>query len=270
MLTFALAGCDFITDPAFPGHAVPFSPPALYGIWWDMTESCAGLSVPFEDIQWFVIPESSSFVFGRDVAGGVWFPSRKAIVLVSEGVLEGPLVRHEMLHALLQNGGHPRAEFLNLCAGVVSCMESCVREAGPAPPVPASIAHVSPSFLNLAVSVHPSTPSASVLDGYFSVTVLARNPAATAVLVDLPPPEDAGPPASFSYRLFGPRGGFFRSERAWDISVRLFQPGETKIMVYDFFAGGEIRDGRLPVGEYSFEAAYGQHWSPKTTITLGP
>ena len=270
LLALALTGCDFITDPAFPGEAQPFSPPAVYATWWEMTKSCAGLSLPFEDIKWFVIPESNHFIFSGDAVGGAWFRGRKSIVLVSEGVLEGQLVRHEMLHALLQDGGHPRAEFLNLCAGVVSCVGTCIREAGPAPRVPSSILHVSPSFLELAVSVQPATPKASILGGYFSVTVRARNPAATTVLVDLPPPGDDGPPASFSYRLFGPRGGFFYSDRAEDVSVRLFQPGETKIMVYDFFAGGEIRDGRLPIGEYSLEVAYGHRWLPKTTITLEP
>lgn len=270
LLTLALSGCDFITDPAFPGEAEPFSPPAVYKTWWEMTKSCAGLSLPFEDIQWFVIPESNHFIFGGDAAGGAWFRDRKAIVLVSDGILEGQLVRHEMLHALLQDGGHPRAEFLNLCAGVVSCVGTCIRDAGPAPQVRSSIPHVSPNFLELAVSVQPATPRVSILDGYFNVTVRARNPAATAVLVDLPPSGDAGSPASFSYRLFGPRGGFFYSHRAEDVSVRLFQPGETKIMVYDFFAGGEIRDGRLPTGEYSLEVAYGDRWLPRTLITLEP
>ncbi len=52
--------------------------------------------------------------------------------------------------------------------------------------------------------------------------------------------------------------------------MRMFNAGETKLMVYDFFAGGEIRDGRLPLGAYSLEAAYGQRWSPTIAIALEP
>ncbi len=204
LLTFVVAGCDLITGPAFPSQAEPLDPPAVYRVWWEITESCSGLQGRFEDVEWFVVPGSRSFVFRGRTVGGAWFRSRNAIVVVPDGVLEGAFIRHEMLHALLQGCGHTRREFLNLCGGTVSCNQECIRDAGAAPPVPASVPHVAPNFLDLAVSVQPPTPGASIMDGYFSVTVRVRNPAANSVFVDLPPAGDAGPPASFSYRLFGP------------------------------------------------------------------
>ena len=53
-------------------------------------------------------------------------------VLAGTDTIEGSVVRHEMLHALVRAKGHPRAQFLQRCGGIVACGPDCVHDAGPA------------------------------------------------------------------------------------------------------------------------------------------
>src|SRR5690348_1582406 len=63
--------------------------------------------------------------------GGIWMREGNRVVLAENQIDHGSTVRHEMLHALLGQAGHPRADFLNLCASLVGCAPECVRDAGP-------------------------------------------------------------------------------------------------------------------------------------------
>ena len=51
----------------------------------------------------------------------VWYSDGNRIVLVKQAVTWNIGVRHEMLHALLRVGTHPREYFLDRCRGVVYC-----------------------------------------------------------------------------------------------------------------------------------------------------
>jgi len=62
---------------------------------------------------------------GMDAAG-YWSLGGSRIVLTECIVDDGSAVRHEMLHAILQVGGHPRAQFLGACAALVDCEGSCI------------------------------------------------------------------------------------------------------------------------------------------------
>ena len=114
-----VAACT-IVDP-LPPTAKRFSPPSVYGAWWSMTEACSGTTASFNAIEWYVVPTVQLFRHdGQDVAG--YYDSRRhRIVLAQPGQLYGPLVRHEMLHAINGAPGHPRSQFLGRCGGVVVC-----------------------------------------------------------------------------------------------------------------------------------------------------
>ncbi|HEX6533579.1 MAG TPA: hypothetical protein VF041_03225 [Gemmatimonadaceae bacterium] len=124
---------------------------------------------------------------------GYWSPVGNRIVLAERAMMAGPLVRHEMLHALVRLPGHPRNEFLERCGGVVVCVDDCITAAGP-PPVPsAGTPRVGSDALSLSVEVNPPLPDGATHGGYFTITVLAHDPADHAVVVELLPSGDAGP-----------------------------------------------------------------------------
>src|SRR5687768_764740 len=125
LTTFASASielsCDSPTAP-LPAGAVAFTPTSVYSWWWQQTESCSGRTGALSTVQWFVVPGVSSIATPNgNIVSGYWDPDGRRIVLAGESQYFGDLVRHEMLHALLGKGSHPRAEFIQKCSGVVVC-----------------------------------------------------------------------------------------------------------------------------------------------------
>lgn len=103
-----LAGCAFE-----PEGARPFEPPEAYRAWFEATEACSARAGSFEAIQWFAVP-------GRDFACpsgrcvGRWEPGQR-IYLAESWLDHEMVVRHEMLHALLDRSGHPNPPFGEGC-----------------------------------------------------------------------------------------------------------------------------------------------------------
>lgn len=117
-----IATCRMVTGLEFPAGAEPMDPPASYRDWWAMVESCAGRTGNFDAIHWYSI--QLMWIDGQ-LAAGIWFQSGNRIVMASPWLLDGGAVRHEMLHALLQRGDHPREYFVTRCGGMVSCGSQC-------------------------------------------------------------------------------------------------------------------------------------------------
>lgn len=57
----------------------------------------------------------------RGVFSAIWYSEGNRIVMVQQEATWNIGVRHEMLHALLHVGTHPREYFLERCRGVVYC-----------------------------------------------------------------------------------------------------------------------------------------------------
>ena len=199
-----------------PESAIPFSPPSVYAHWWAMTEQCSGLAEPMTDISWYQVPGVSAFSAHDTYLAGEWLSSGNRIVLADSASGEGALVRHEMLHALLQRGGHDREYFLGRCAGVVSCLKECVADAGPASVAPAPL--VTPESLEVSATADPVRPSVSIDEGYFTVTVTARNTAAHPVM--LPATSAYNGPAQTFWLHASRAGGRSRRSRAGARFVR--------------------------------------------------
>lgn len=269
-----LAGCRDLVDPALPDTAVSLNVPAVYTTWWSMTEACSGIHAPMSAIQWLEIPDVVSVPYpGRSDVQGYWSLASNRIVLAGNFALDGALVRHEMLHALLRRGGHPRDEFLGACAGVVDCNQSCIDDAGPAPAFDPTAVPVTDDDLEVAIAMAPAHPSAAVDDGFFTVTVRVTNPRATPVVVTLPPTLN-GTPVAFSYLVTGPRGGVGNATLALDSTTIEFAPHETKVQVFDFAVGDSLPLGAafpitLPAGTYVISGAYGGR-SVSETVVIGP
>ncbi len=122
LLVSTACGSDAITgpDPYFPAGAVAFNPPPrIYATWWADVEGCSHLSAPFASVHYYYFPASGFFYVKSDEVLGAWSNQGNRIT-VAEGVALDPfVVRHEMLHALLQTGDHPAAYFSTACVALV-------------------------------------------------------------------------------------------------------------------------------------------------------
>ena len=103
-----LAACGFD-----PGDDSPMSPPAVYREWWAKTEACSGLRGNFDRVKWSVVP-GHSFPCSSGRCAGHWEPDHE-VFLAEEWVMNEMVVRHEMLHDLLERSGHPDPPFGDPC-----------------------------------------------------------------------------------------------------------------------------------------------------------
>lgn len=265
----ALTTCRFPTAPPLPPGAEVITPPAVYARWWAMTESCSGVRGPFQDVTFFEIPGVSDFEsVGRRVVG-YWTSAGDQIVLAGNAVLDGGSVRHEMLHALIRIGGHPRDQYLEKCAGVVDCGAACIADAGSAPPADPTALTILPSSLEVTTEISPAAPTSDRDGGFFVVRVAVRNTLQRPVIAKLSPTTTARA-LSFQYDVRGLTGGTVGAEVALDPSVVTFAPGEVKRRYFDFAIGNDLPGRRLPPGTYTVVGAYGSHRSDAAAVTVGP
>ena len=131
MVMVAACGADSPTvgaGSAPPPDTLALAPPPVdYDAWWRATEACAGVRGEISAVRWFVIDQDRFSVDGTWF-NAFWFAAGNIIVLARPYVYDGPVVRHEMLHALLRRGDHPAAYFRGRCARVVRCAQECQRD----------------------------------------------------------------------------------------------------------------------------------------------
>ncbi|HUE84952.1 MAG TPA: hypothetical protein VMO26_02635 [Vicinamibacterales bacterium] len=256
---------DSLVDPKLPPGATQFTPPAVFTTWWEMTKACSGRSGSLDAVTWYEVPTNVPLESDGKPVSAYWSAASNQIVVSAAVARNGQVIRHEMLHALLRTKGHSRADFLERCAGRVTCSLRCIEDAGPAPAVPASVPRVVPSAMQVTVKADPVNQYSSVNDGYFSMIVRVHNPAPNPVFVILPEPSTVGGPVSFSYRLSG-LGSEALDLIALDGGVAMFAAGETKEHVFDFFIGNGSLTGHVYTGLYTFSGAYGGHAAPDYSL----
>lgn len=129
LLALACRGNDptSSTGAALPRDTLALGPlPVEYDAWWRVTEACADLQGDLTAVRWYTTPGDGLRV-GATTFDAYWFAAGNTIVVARPYVRDGPVVRHEMLHALLRRGDHPAAYFQGRCARVVRCAEDCQR-----------------------------------------------------------------------------------------------------------------------------------------------
>lgn len=119
-LALAIATTACATEPSspeIPGAEV-VSAPAEYRTWWSATEQCSGLSGNYTKLEFYQVPGVSTFSSPVGTVVGLWNRSGIANrITIAGNYLDNELVvRHEMLHALLKQNGHPAEYFVNRCA----------------------------------------------------------------------------------------------------------------------------------------------------------
>ena len=234
-----------------------------------MTSECSGKTRAFSEMRWFVVPGVSLFWRDGSVVNGFWSREGNKIVLAEGAIDDGEVVRHEMLHALENEGRHTRGAFIERCGGVVSCMSACIDAASRSPHGGTALPHVAASLMEIDVAVDPIDPVATAYDGHFAVTVLVKNPAKDSVVVTLPGVEEGVRTPSFRYELSDGSEGVAYSLPAPDSGMMVFGPGETRRAVFDFKISTSFRGMRvLPPGSYSVRGGFGAAWSAPRSFVL--
>lgn len=121
VVSFLLAGCAVVPRaggapiaPVERAWAVPTL--QLYQEWWNKTEACSGLKGDMSQVTFYAVDSPSGAIsLGNEAAHGWWIRNGNRIYLPANALAEEWLVRHEMLHALLQRGTHPTAQFVADC-----------------------------------------------------------------------------------------------------------------------------------------------------------
>jgi hypothetical protein len=230
MMLGAASACDAATAPLFefPADAIPWPAPAQYDFWWTLTEACAGRQGDLRDVQWYLWPEQGAIRFDEKSYDGYWWPSGSRIMLTRESTDDGQVVRHEMLHQLLQLDGHPPEYFDQRCEGVVrGTGASSTATADPA--LVARARYVGPEVLTISLSTLPSRPRASVSDGWFVLDVQAVNSSADPIWVPLDRFFDDY--MGLGYTVSGEgRAGAFDVAREYRI---FFAPGQRRHYYFD-------------------------------------
>ncbi|MFL5617558.1 MAG: hypothetical protein ACJ79A_04085 [Gemmatimonadaceae bacterium] len=144
------------------------------------------------------MPDVQSIEVDGKTYHGFWYGAPDRIVLADTRRLDGPLVRHEMLHVLLRAQGHPRDPFLTSCEDVVVCDGACLVEAGGRVPPPPTAPELSPRDVATRIEIAPREPAQSLDSGAVAVTVSITNPRAEPVWVRLVP-QAPGDPFSHTF-----------------------------------------------------------------------
>jgi hypothetical protein len=218
-----------------------------------MTESCSGLSGDLQSVSWYRVPNELAFPRSGKWVSGYWSAGSNQIVLAGELTYDGPTVRHEMLHALARTHGHSRELFLRHCGGIVACGVDCVADAEPAAPDPGAVA-VTPAALEVDVSVSRDDVPGAYGNGFVTVTVAVKNPAAHSVTVQLPTPY------GFSAEVHGEHEDRVINLPAVDPELAWFGPGEVKRHLFEFRLISDGAEPGLWVGQYVLGAGYGRNF----------
>jgi hypothetical protein len=113
-----LAACEILGPPsALPAHAQQVLAPAEYQSWWAATEECSGRTGRMEGIEWYIVPDADAFDTPDGPKVGLWSHSSEGVRIIIAGnwADDELVVRHEMLHALLDQEGHPVEYFTDRC-----------------------------------------------------------------------------------------------------------------------------------------------------------
>jgi len=118
-LAFVLvaASCTGLEPTAPPDGAIPMAVPADYATWYARTEACAELRGHLEEIEWYVVPDAATFETSIGEKVGLWerVGNVSRITIAGDYVGNEMVVRHEMLHDLLERTGHPPEYFVSRC-----------------------------------------------------------------------------------------------------------------------------------------------------------
>jgi hypothetical protein len=270
MLAFALAttACQGLFDPDFPPAAIPISPPPQYRVWWEVVESCSGRRTAFDAVTWFRVPVGHLTVRGESAAGA-WFVSGNRIALADGWKDDGSLVRHEILHAILRTGSHPREYFQGSCADEVVCGRDCQD-----PRALTGALQLSVDVLEVDAVLYPLATSLGQHEGRATVVVRVRNP--TNANAFLPAQRFGEASCAVGFLIAS------ESEPGWaelgcgylgynESDARIyFRPGESRRLLFEVDLRGPTYGGPLHAGAITVGAIFADNFRKTTYATIRP
>ncbi len=269
----AALACRDALPPEVPG-ASPYRALPAYAFWWALVEQCSGLRGDFAAVRWSRVPGAeipgSSERLGPGGSQGQWAPARNEVTVVARDTASGPLIRHEMLHALLGPGasGHPAGYFGGRCGGYVVCEGDCAAEIAAGTPTPAAAPACRPDDLVVTARLLAPAGGATAAGGTFAVLVTARNPASTAGWVEREPGAAVTEAIDFGVTLDGPppvASAFpYSSLHASPGARTFFAPGAEAHYVFDLDAG------TFRPAAYQLRGSFAGAPSGPTSVTLPP
>jgi hypothetical protein len=119
-LLFGLSGCAAPRAAGAPlapmGRSWAVPTLGLYQEWWDRTVACSGYQGKMTDVSFYAVDAPSGAIeLAGEMAHAWWVREGNRIYLPATALSEEWLVRHEMLHALMQRGTHPADVFVEAC-----------------------------------------------------------------------------------------------------------------------------------------------------------
>jgi hypothetical protein len=118
-LFLAATGCDSSVGPNLetPPDAAPTEALADYPVWYAEVEACVGVTGNFDLVRWYSVPGERWWdPEFEQYAIGTW-RSPHDIYLASTRLEDKNLVKHEIVHDLLQGGLRDDPRFL-LCSNI--------------------------------------------------------------------------------------------------------------------------------------------------------
>jgi hypothetical protein len=226
-LCLATVACADVFEPEFPPNAVLVTPPVQYRIWWEMIESCSGHTASFDAVRWYRVPIGEGLRVQGESAAGAWFAAENAIAIGDGWRANGSLVRHEILHAVLQDGSHPDEYFRSACGDEVLCGRDCAGETVLSNAIPLTVEQ-----LNVDATLFPRHLSLGRYDGQAAVVVRVRNPYNVNAFVNAHHFVHATCPVGFVMKSLA-------DSRRYDEDCRPLRSNTSDTRVY--FRPGEIR-----------------------------
>jgi hypothetical protein len=269
-LLIALGACTSPTEPTFPDDVVALEMQPQFVLWWRMTEACSGRRGDLHAVRWYVQPHVETLHIPGErngQYGAYWWSIGNRILLTERAVTDGWLVRHEMLHALIGQAGHPRGDFIDRCGGIVTCTGECQRDAGAGAQPATDAVEIDATELDVTVSVVPS-PSFGIHEngGWFAYVVTATNPRSEPVWVRVRRPgPDARGAATF---------GFVEGPAVWSYAYTTddriaFGPQQTKRYTYD--RGAITGTGyAYKAGAHAVRGFFNTDTTPPVSFTILP
>jgi hypothetical protein len=219
-----------------------------YRLWWALVEQCSGRRRRM-DVKWYTT-NGRLLQYDDVLASGAFRPWPDRIALVYPD--RGPTARHEMLHAMLQEKGHPLEKFAGDCDGFVNFTPPegygvSAEEQAAAVTMPAD------SVLTVTASTAPAIPRVSEYGGNFVYVITATNRTNRNVWV---PSTDREP----IYARYSDSLGLRNTPVFLNVPRMFFRPGQTRRVIID----AQIRK----TGNYLLSAGYGRAKAVPTTLVL--
>jgi hypothetical protein len=266
LVALTLGACADLFGSDFPTFA-RYTPPAIYQIWWDELERCSGENGNMGAVTFLRAEGVSVWNVGGVQVNGLYQHVLNQIVVADDRVLDGRLVRHEMLHALTGGNGHTYDQFVRRCGDYVTCPSSCIADAGSPDSPPLVFDGALADSLAVSVRISPKQPSRSAYDGRAVVIVEVRNPFPFAVAVPATTAE------RIRLRLTIDSVGNDVSRGFPDGRWRYIGAGETRRMLFDLSWGPSsfpiVGPPPEPV-EYQLRATYATRWADSLSFVLAP